>query len=92
MPEYRVEFEKRAQKALLKMARTQANIILAWINKNLVGTTDPRQSGKALSADYRGKWRYRVGDYRLIANISDETVTILVLEIGHREKIYQQRR
>jgi mRNA interferase RelE/StbE len=89
MPEYRVEFEKRAQKTLLKMDRSQANIILAWINKNLVGTTDPRKTGKSLSANHRGKWRYRIGDYRLIANISDETITILILEIGHRNKIYR---
>jgi mRNA interferase RelE/StbE len=89
MPEYCVEFEKRAQKALLKMDKAQANIILAWVNKNLEGTTDPRRTGKALSADHRGKWRYRVGDYRLIANIADETVTILLLEIGHRGKVYR---
>jgi mRNA interferase RelE/StbE len=89
MPEYRVEFEKQAQKTLLKMDKAQANIILAWINKNLVGTADPRRTGRVLSANHREKWRYRIGDYRLIANISDETVTILILEIGHRGKVYR---
>lgn len=82
---YRVEFEKRAQKTLKKMDKHQAHIIMGWIQKNLVNGTNPRQYGKGLT----GAWRYRVGDYRLIADINDKTVTILILEIGHRKDIYK---
>jgi len=89
MTKYQVRFEKRAQKALKKMDKHQAGIIMAWIKKNLVETTNPRKHGKSLSANRAGEWRYRIGDYRLIAHIDDEKVTILVLEIGHRREIYK---
>ena len=85
---YTVFYETGAQKALAKMDKTQANIIMAWVNKNLENTTNPRLHGKPLQTSHTGKWRYRVGDYRLIANISDDTVTILILDIGHRSSVY----
>ncbi|HLR67918.1 MAG TPA: type II toxin-antitoxin system RelE/ParE family toxin [Virgibacillus sp.] len=68
------------------MDKHQAGIIMAWIKKNLVGTTDPKEHGKGLTANRTEEWRYRIGDYRLIAHIDDEKVTILVLEVGHRCK------
>lgn len=86
---YLVRYEKGAQKALKKMDKFQASILLAWIEKNLVGTEDPRQHGKGLVANRSGEWRYRVGDYRIIADITDETITILIIEIGHRNMIYR---
>jgi len=88
MTEYQVRFEKRAQKTLKKMDKHQAGIIMAWIKKNLVGTTNPREHGKGLTANRSGEWRYRIGDYRMIAHIDDEAITILILEIGHRRDIY----
>ncbi len=86
---YNVEFEISAQKTLKKMDRHQALLIMGWISKNLVGCPDPRAHGKALVSDHKGKWRYRIGDYRVIADINDETVTVLVLAIGHRWEIYK---
>lgn len=86
---YQVEFEKGAQKALKKMDKYQSLLIMGWIQKNLVNCTDPRQHGKGLTVNRSGEWRYRLGDYRLIADINDETVTILMLEIGHRKNIYK---
>ena len=50
---------------------------------------NPRLQGKALTGKYSGLWRYRVGDYRLICNIEDNTVTILVLALGHRKDVYK---
>ncbi|MDR1953908.1 MAG: type II toxin-antitoxin system RelE/ParE family toxin [Clostridiales Family XIII bacterium] len=87
---YKVVFEIGAQKALRKMDPHQANMIMAWIGKHLTGTDDPRRQGKPLSENHAGKWRYRIGDYRLIAHISDKEVIILILEVGHRSKIYQR--
>ena len=89
MAEYSVLFEKAAQKALRKMDKSQANIIMAWIKKNLAGVDDPRRFGKPLVADQRGKWRYRIGDYRLICHIYDQDIVILVLDIGHRREVYR---
>lgn len=86
---YQVEFEKGAQKALKKMDKYQSLLIMGWIQKNLVNCTDPRQHGKGLTVNRSGEWRYRIGDYRLIADINDETVTILMLESGHRKNIYK---
>jgi mRNA interferase RelE/StbE len=89
MKPYEVRFEKRAQKTLKKLDPSQARLIMAWIKKNLVGTTNPRIHGKGLTADKSGAWRYRIGDYRLIADIDDENIIILILEIGHRRDIYR---
>ncbi len=50
---------------------------------------NPRDLGAALSGRLAGHWRYRVGDYRIICKIEDETITILVIEIGHRREIYR---
>lgn len=89
MKHYQVAFEKNAQKTLKKMDKYQAKIIMAWIKKNLVQTDNPRRHGKGLTAHHSGKWRYRIGDYRLIAHIDDHTITILILEIGHRREVYK---
>lgn len=85
---YHVDFTEQAKKQLKKLDKHTVLLITAWIRKNLEGCSNPRQHGKGLTANRSGQWRYRIGDYRLIANISDERVTILVLEIGHRRDIY----
>lgn len=71
------------------MDKHQALLIMGWIEKKLVDSTDPRKHGKGLTGSLSGAWRYRIGNYRLIANIDDNTVTILILEIGHRKEIYK---
>lgn len=85
---YAVRYEKHAQKTLKKMDTFQAKMILSWIEKNLIGTVDPRQHGKGLTGNRSGDWRYRIGNYRLIANISDNSLTILILTIAHRRDVY----
>lgn len=86
---YRVEFTKGALKDLKKLDRHTAALILGWIRKNLEGCEDPRAHGKGLTANRSGQWRYRVGDYRILADIEDNKITILVLNIGHRRNIYK---
>ncbi|MCD8233630.1 MAG: type II toxin-antitoxin system RelE/ParE family toxin [Cloacibacillus porcorum] len=70
------------------MCLREARLITAWIRKNLEGCTDLRLHGKPLTGDRAEQWRYRVGNYRILAEISDERVTILVLKIGDRKDIY----
>ncbi|MFR5263661.1 MAG: type II toxin-antitoxin system RelE family toxin [Christensenellales bacterium] len=65
------------------------NSIKNWVVKNLVDCDDPRVHGKALKGNLAGIWRYRVGDYRLFADIHDNVVTIEIFEIAHRSKIYK---
>lgn len=86
---YTVLFTEEARKALKKLDKHTALLITAWIRKNLQGCEDPRAHGKGLTANRSGQWRYRVGDYRLLAEISDKTVTILILTVGHRREVYQ---
>ena len=49
---------------------------------------DPRQRGKGLAANHAGVWRYRVGDYRILAQFIDNTLTVLALRVGHRRDVY----
>lgn len=71
------------------MDRYTAAMLLGWIRKNLEGCEDPRQHGKGLTANRSGQWRYRIGDYRLLAEIQEEKVVILVLQVGHRSDVYR---
>lgn len=86
---YHVRFTRTAAKDLKKLDRHTAALILGWTRKNLEGCADPRRHGKGLTANRSGEWRYRVGDYRLIADIQEDQVVILMLRIGHRRDIYQ---
>lgn len=86
---YSVLFTQEAKKQLSKLDRNTAKLIASWLKKNLEGCVNPRIHGKALVANKAGQWRYRVGDYRILAEIRDEEVIILVLQIGHRREIYK---
>ena len=70
------------------MDSSTSKLIRTWIEKNLIDTENPRIKGKALTSDLKGLWRYRVGDYRILAEIQDAKIVILILDIGHRSKIY----
>ena len=85
---YRVEFTERAKKDLKKLDKYTASLILGWVRKNLEGCENPRLHGKGLVANRSGQWRYRIGDYRLLAEINDDKITILVLTIGQRRDVY----
>lgn len=86
---YHVEFSKEALKQLKRMDRQNAALILGWIRKNLENCENPRTFGKGLTSNRSGQWRYRIGDYRIIAEIQEQRVIILVLNIGHRSDIYK---
>lgn len=85
---YHVEFTEKAKKFLKKLDKYTAKIITSWIRKNLEGCSDPRHTGKGLTSNRSGQWRYRVGDYRILADIQESKVLILVFDIGHRRDIY----
>lgn len=85
---YKIEYSDRARKQIRKLDKQTQFLIKGWIDKNLIGTTNPRQHGKALTANRNGQWRYRVGNYRILAEIQDDKVIVLGLEIGHRKNIY----
>jgi mRNA interferase RelE/StbE len=86
---YRVEFSENALKSFKKMDKQIATMIFAWISKNLDGCENPRIHGNGLVAEKKSIWRYRVGDYRLLAHIFDDRLIILVVDAGHRRYIYK---
>lgn len=84
---YQVVFTEKAKKQLKKLDKHISSLILGWLEKNIQNCENPRIHGKGLVENKSGQWRYRVGDYRIICEIQDNKVIILVLEIGHRKEI-----
>jgi mRNA interferase RelE/StbE len=87
---YEVVLEKRAYRTLEKLDSTTKTLLKAWIKKNLHGCENPRVLGKPLKGQHSGEWRYRVGDWRILANISDKEVIIYVFKIGNRKDVYKR--
>jgi len=83
-----VEFDDRARKELRKLNPNIQDRILKWIRETLSVNEDPRRVGKSLKGNMKGLWRYRVGDYRIISQIQDDSILILVIRIGHRKDVY----
>lgn len=86
---WRIEITRTATKQITKIDRQAQKSILKFMRERLSHADNPRQWGRALQGEKRGLWRYRVGDYRLICDIQDEKITILVLELGHRKDVYR---
>ena len=86
---YTIEVTIRFEKEFKKLDRYTQRMIKGWIDKNLMGTDNPRQHGKGLTANRSGQWRYRIGDYRLLCHIDDGKLVILDLSVGHRREIYE---
>ncbi|MCH4888600.1 type II toxin-antitoxin system RelE/ParE family toxin [Acidaminobacter sp. JC074] len=87
---YKVEYTKTALSQLKKIDKKIASFIVAYIEDKLVDCDNPRRYGKALKGNLNDKWRYRVGDYRILAKIEDDIVVITVVEVGHRRDIYEK--
>lgn len=87
---YKLKFEKNALKSLTKIDSNQRILLMAWIQKNLDQCENPRSHGKALSGKLNNYWSYRVGDYRIVVEIIDNELIIIVISIGHRRDIYKK--
>ena len=85
---YSLEFTDKALKQLKKMDKATAALIIGWLEKNVQGCDNPRLHGKPLTANRIVQWRYRIGDYRVITEIEDNRLVILVITVGHRREIY----
>jgi mRNA interferase RelE/StbE len=84
---YEIKFSQAALRSLNQLDETTRDMIFAWIFKNLVDTTKPREIGLPLKGKLKGLWRYRIGKYRILAKIDDRELIILVIDIGHRRRI-----
>ena len=86
---YSVKTTSRFDKEFKKLDRYTQKIIKSWIEKNLIDCSNPRQHGKGLSANRSDQWRYRIGNYRIICIIEDNTLVITALTVGHRRDVYK---
>ncbi len=84
---WKIEITGEAEKELSRIDKLAAKRIIRYL-RELV-SVDPRSSGKSLRGDLSGLWRYRVGDYRVICELYDEKVSVLVIRIGHRKDVYR---
>jgi mRNA interferase RelE/StbE len=84
---YSIVFEKNAEKQLSELGVTQQRIIINWISENLGNAENPRVHGTALKGK-KEYWRYKIGDYRLIADIKGMGIYLITIERGNRKSIY----
>jgi len=88
---WRISFDPAAQKELRKLGREQAERILRFLSDRVAKLEDPRSIGEALKGSKFGDlWKYRVGDYRIIADLQDGELTVLVLRVGNRREVYKR--
>ena len=85
---YQLLTTDRFDKAFKKLDKQTQRIIKAWIDKNLDGCENPRLHGKGLTANRSGQWRYRGGDYSILAEIRDNEIVLVLIDVGHRSTIY----
>lgn len=86
---YKILTTQKFDKAFSKLDKHTQKMIKSWIVKNLVDTENPRVHGKGLTANRSGQWRYRIGDYRLLCDIQDDQLIIVMIDVGHRRDIYE---
>ena len=84
-----IEYTRTAESQLRKLDRQIARRILDYLDDKVAPLENPRTRGKALTGVLGELWRYRIGDYRAICEIRDNTMRILVVEVGHRKQIYK---
>ena len=85
---WKIEFENAAKKDLKKLDRPAQKNIRQYLRERITTDEDPRRFGDPLSRNLTGLWKYRIGDYRVICEIQEKKVVVLVLRVGHRSKVY----
>lgn len=87
---WQIEFGDASKKDLAKLDKQVARRITAFLRERVAKLEDPRSIGEALKGSQLGEfWKYRVGDYRIISNIEDKVLKILVVKIGNRREVYR---
>jgi mRNA interferase RelE/StbE len=84
-----IEYAETARKQLRKLDRLAARRILDFMDDRVAASDEPRTIGKALKGPLGDLWRYRVGDFRVICDIQDRVLTVLVLQVGNRREVYR---
>lgn len=84
-----IEFDRTAERELAKLPAQDAKRILRFLHERVRPLANPRNIGEALKGPLGGFWKYRVGDFRIIAAIEDHKVKILIVRIGNRRDVYR---
>ena len=84
-----IEFVPAAAKELKKLGRAEAARIISTLETRIAPLDDPRTLGSALTGELGGLWRWRIGDYRVVARIEDDRITILVVRVAYRQEVYR---
>lgn len=86
---WNIEWDDRARKELRRLDFPIQKEILSYLRIRIAESDNPRVFGQSLSGNKVGLWRYRVGDYRIICRIEDDTLVVFVVGVGHRKEIYE---
>ncbi len=87
---WRIEFDAAAAKELAGLDKPVARRISLFMRERVARLDDPRSIGEALKGDRLGEfWKYRVGDWRIIASIQDKALVVLILRVGNRRAVYR---
>ncbi len=86
---WRIEYTDTARTQLRKLDRDAARRIINYMDERVAVLDDPRSVGQALTGPLGGLWRYRVGDCRVICDIQDDALRVLVLRVGRRDRVYR---
>ncbi|OYY94029.1 MAG: addiction module toxin RelE [Hydrogenophilales bacterium 28-61-23] len=84
-----VDYTETARKQLRKLDKQVARRILDFLDERVAAAEEPRSMGKALTGPLGNFWRYRVGEYRIICDIQDGQLRVLVVQIGNRSEVYR---
>ena len=84
-----IDYTDTAKEQLRKLDKPVARRIVDFMDERIAEADNPRQTGKALTGSLGDLWRYRVGDYRVICDIQDEVLRVLVVQVGNRGKVYR---
>lgn len=88
---WRIEIDKDVQRYMGKLDRQVAKMITSKL-REISQLEDPRSAGRALTGNLAGLWRYRAGDWRIVCDIEDDVLVVLVVDVGHRSDVYRRTR
>jgi mRNA interferase RelE/StbE len=86
---WQIEYDPEASKDLRKLDRSIQREILDYMDRRISRADDPRKFGKPLRGSKFGLWRYRLRDYRIVCELQEKRLVVLVISIGHRSTIYE---
>ncbi|ETY75390.1 type II toxin-antitoxin system RelE family toxin [Lactiplantibacillus fabifermentans] len=92
MAVYTWDFSKKAEKDFEKLDIQVQKRIVKWLDSHIEGASNPRIWGKVLEGDLGTFWRYRIGNYRLVTQINDRVLEVVVVKAAKRNDVYKKHR